>query len=652
MLTIQPIAMHTSEDAVRATAEFDATAESALQRIVALAALVCDTPIAAISCISPHQQLLMTQNGLILSHAADDTLWCRHTMHHHMPLIINDVALDERFVHDAYVTDSPHIRFFAGVALIDDHGIALGALYVMDQIPRQLQARQIESLQVMAKTVITQLSMCQQHALAVEAINHNLEHYRLMFAAAATGIAKVSLAGRFLEVNDYIIQFLGYSAAELHHLSYFDITYADDLDPDALLVNKLLSGELQACSIEKRYVHKNGQLVWANLSVSIQHDANGVPLFFISVMKDITERKQLTAKIAAAAQQYAHILKTSADGFWVVNTDGYILEVNDSYCRISGYSRDQLLQMHVNALDANESAAQTIRHIQQVIAQGSDLFKTQHYRKDRTIVHLEVSATYLADNNTLICFLRDISDREQQQVAIINARISADLAIKRAALAERQIVNISEETSKRIGLELHDDLGQHLTGIGFALETLFRDIEEAGYGLPPLSRQIALMMDQAVSKTRNLAHGLYPMEITDTGLDVIFDQLARQISMTSDMDCVATIAANNITDSFTIINLYRIVQEAANNISRHSGATTMQIMLHDEVKTNAWVLEISDNGHGISKLESTNRGGLGMHTMHYRAMLIGATMEFISQNKSGSSVRIFMPKQITTVDEH
>lgn len=650
MMTLKPLPTNANHVSASAVAGIDAETQSTQQLIVELAALVCATPIAAISFVNGRKHLLNVNSGLELT--ASDALWCMHTIQNQAPLIVNDASLDSRFLYHPLVTTSPHIRFYAGVPLIDDHGIALGALYVMDQTPRQLQSKQLQSLEIMAKNLTAQLSMPPNRLQTIADMNQNLNQYRLMFESASTGIAKVSLEGRFLEVNEYIRQFLGYSEIEFHNLSYKDITFTDDIKPDALLVQKLLKGELSSCSIEKRYIHKNGQLVWANLSVSIQHDANGVPLFFISVIKDITERKQLTAKIAEAAQQYEHILKTTSDGFWVLNTDGYILEVNDSFCRISGYSRDELLQMHVNVLDANASAAQTIRHIQQVIAQGCDLFKTQHYRKNRSIIQMEISATYLPSSNTIICFLRDISDREQQQRAMIDARISADLAIKRAAIAERQIVNIYEETSKRIGLELHDDLGQHLTGIGFALETLFRDIEETGYGLPPLSRQIALMMDQAISKTRNLAHGLYPMEITDTGLDEIFDQLARQISITSTMECIATIAANDITDSFTIINLYRIVQEAANNISRHSGASAMQITLHDEVESNTWVLEISDNGQGVSKLKSTRRGGLGMHTMHYRAMLIGAKMEFISQNKSGSSVRIIIPKHIETEGVH
>jgi PAS domain S-box-containing protein len=651
MMTIKPLPINVRELplAANVAAAFDPETESALQQMVDLAALICDAPIAVISIVNHQLPLLTVQCGLALT--ASDALWCRHTIQNNAPLMIHDAALDARFIDHPYVTAAPHIRFYAGIALIDELGAALGVLYVMDQMPRHLQPKQLESLKVIAKNVTTQLCIRQKHLQAVKTLNQELEQHRLVFESTATGLAKVSLDGKFLEVNDYIRQFLGYSEAELKNLKYFDITYLDDIEPSERLVKKLLCGELNSYSLEKRYIHKNGQLVWANLTVSIQHSANGVPLFLVAVIKAINERKQFTVTIAEAAQQYEHILNTSADGFWLLNADGYILDVNDAFIRVSGFSREELVRMHVNELNANIPATDGIRQIQQVISKGSDLFKTQYYRKDRSIVLLEVSATYLPSNHTLICFLRDISDREQHQIAMIQARIAADLATKRATLAERQIVNIFEETSKRIGLELHDDLGQHLTGIGFALETLFKDIEETGYALPALSRQITLMMDQAVSKTRNLASGLYPIEISDTGLADIFDQLAHQISMTSEMDCASSIAENNISDSFTIINLYRIVQEAANNIQRHSKATAMQIRLHDALENNAWALEISDNGQGVSKLESTRRGGLGMHTMHYRAMLIGATMEFVS-NELGSSVRIFIPKQIATIDEN
>jgi PAS domain S-box-containing protein len=113
------------------------------------------------------------------------------------------------------------------------------------------------------------------------------------------------------------------------------------------------------------------------------------------------------------------ILATTLDGYWLLDRHGKLLDVNSTYCKQSGYSREELLGMHISNLEANENAAETASHIQLTIKQGGDQFESRHRRKDQSIWHVEVSATFSeANGGTFVTFLRDITKRKLAEIAL------------------------------------------------------------------------------------------------------------------------------------------------------------------------------------------------------------------------------------------
>jgi len=114
-----------------------------------------------------------------------------------------------------------------------------------------------------------------------------------VFEQAAVGIARVSLQGDWLEVNSRLSDILGYSKKELLQLTFQDITYPEDLLPDLELVNEMLTGKRQRYSMEKRYFHKSGKVIWAYLTVSLIRDKSGIPQYFVSVIEDINYKKHV-----------------------------------------------------------------------------------------------------------------------------------------------------------------------------------------------------------------------------------------------------------------------------------------------------------------------------------------------------------------------
>ncbi|MBV5321584.1 MAG: PAS domain S-box protein, partial [Sulfuricurvum sp.] len=148
--------------------------------------------------------------------------------------------------------------------------------------------------------------------------------FELTFEKAAIGIAHVDASGKWIRVNQQLCNFLGYSREELLSLTFQDITYKDDLDFDLSHANKLYEGVEDTFSIEKRYVRKDGTPTWAQLSAAAVRDKNGNVEYFISVIADINEQKQLEMKLKRTEVS----MNTSGDGLYWIDTDSNIIHVN------------------------------------------------------------------------------------------------------------------------------------------------------------------------------------------------------------------------------------------------------------------------------------------------------------------------------------
>jgi PAS domain S-box-containing protein len=147
----------------------------------------------------------------------------------------------------------------------------------------------LHDLPVRMAGVINDITDRKQSELAVA---ESEERFRATFEQAAVGFAHVGLAGQWLQVNQKICDIVGYTEAELLTKTFQDITYPEDLSTDLEYLHQLLGGEIQTYTMEKRYIHKLDKIVWVNLTVSLRWDHSGAPIYFISVVEDISDRKQ------------------------------------------------------------------------------------------------------------------------------------------------------------------------------------------------------------------------------------------------------------------------------------------------------------------------------------------------------------------------
>ena len=128
--------------------------------------------------------------------------------------------------------------------------------------------------------------------------------------------------------------------------------------------------------------------------------------------------EKIEAERKRAEKEYQTIISTAMDGFWIADIQGNFLDVNDAYCRLIGYSRDELLKMRISDIEAIEKPEETAQRIQKIRETGGDRFETRQRCKDSRIVDIEVSVNYRKEIDRMFVFLRDITERKRVEEAL------------------------------------------------------------------------------------------------------------------------------------------------------------------------------------------------------------------------------------------
>ncbi|MFO0703606.1 MAG: PAS domain S-box protein [Patescibacteria group bacterium] len=170
------------------------------------------------------------------------------------------------------------------------------------------------------------------------------QKFKATFDQAAVGMAQVSLDGRFILVNDKLAGILGYSKNELLSKTFQEITYYEDLQKDLHLAKKLQEGSINSYTIEKRYIKKNGSIIWAKLTGSVVKNHEGSPIYFIEVIEDIDEKKKIEFDLQSSKAQLQSVFEAMKDGVVVADMKGNFLMANSAQAEINEFKNlDEML---------------------------------------------------------------------------------------------------------------------------------------------------------------------------------------------------------------------------------------------------------------------------------------------------------------------
>lgn len=212
---------------------------------------------------------------------------------------------------------------------------------------------------------------------------------------------------------------------------------------------------------------------------------------------------------------------------------------------------------------------------------------------------------------------------------------------------EIDIVTVSEHEQRRIGQDLHDGLCQQLAAIGCAARALADDLHARGLSEAEDASRIEEAIQETVVEARSMARGIFPVHVDRSGLSAALADLARSVSKLTGIDvCMQDEADVSVSDPDVAMNLYRIAQEAVANAVRHSGAS--QVQVHLQALEGRLILEVKDNGQGISPSAAVSHEGMGLRTMRYRAQILGAELGIFAAPEGGTTVRCEMKVKTET----
>ena len=259
--------------------------------------------------------------------------------------------------------------------------------------------------------------------------------FRELFEGAPIGMAIVALDERFLRVNASFCRMVGYSNEELHQRTAEDITFPDDIETGRQLAQSLLDGTARYTG-DKRYVHKNGEVLWVSRTASIIRDEHGEPQHFLLMVEDISERKASEAALEASRRQLQIaldanqlIMDNSQDVICTVSADGRFLSVNAACEELWGYKPAELVGRRYIDLVFEADRPDTEAGVKGLLAGGKVTdFVNRYVRKDGTLVDVLWSATWSAKDRIMFCVAHDVTDRARIEKELRDAKEEADRA--------------------------------------------------------------------------------------------------------------------------------------------------------------------------------------------------------------------------------
>ena len=339
-------------------------------------------------------------------------------------------------------------------------------------------------------------------------------------------------------------------------------------------------------------------------------------------------------------------------GMALVSREGRFMEVNPRLCQMLGYTYAELLELSFQQITFPEDLATSLEQLRQLNAgevRRISLDK-RYQRRDGSGFWVTVTSSAILDeSNQPICYIatyEDISEKKTYEELLELREKKYRTVRRRAHEAEIALVNLSEFMLRQIGQELHDDVGQVLTGAAMLADSIARKIESKRPKEAATARQLTQLLNEAVDKTRLISHGLAPLELDEGGLLPMLHSLARRIQSTQGV----AVSVSEDCPSLSLVkeaalHIFRIIQEATSNVVRHSGATTLWITLED--RNHTLTISVLDNGIGIT--EDMSHGiykGIGISNMHARADLIGAQLDIKKREPGGTAVVLSLPLSI------
>jgi PAS domain S-box-containing protein len=375
-----------------------------------------------------------------------------------------------------------------------------------------------------------------------------------------------------------------------------------------------------------RVIAREGRVIWFQCDARMMRHEDGRPWFVHGVAFDITDLKRIEEERQQERNFISAILDTVGALVVVLDQDGRILRFNPACEITSGYSMAEVEGKCFWDLFLVPEEAERFKAVFEL--SRTDLLPQNH----------QTSWVTRHGDQRLIAWTTTLLPRNGESASYI---IATGIDITERKQLEKAILDISAREQRRIGQDLHDGLGQHLTGIAFMAKVHEARLAEKKVAETVEAAKLVKLVNEAIHKTRELARGLLPVVSDPDGLMSALQLWAAEVEdlfgISCRLDCPRPVL---IHDYSAATHLYHIAQEAVNNAIKHGRAGNIQIHLtagHGQGK-----LVVKDDGKGIEETAG-NSHGMGLHIMRYRTGMIGGVLEIRRAESRGTIVACHFP---------
>ena len=374
-----------------------------------------------------------------------------------------------------------------------------------------------------------------------------------------------------------------------------------------------------------RVIARDGHVVWFHCEAKMVRGDDGQPWFIQGVAFDITQLKEAEAALQEERNFVSAILNTVGTLILVLDVDGRVVQFNQACEQISGHRFDEI--KGASAWDlfpvAEERQQFQLAFAELLEGRLPPKFEAHWATGDGGRRLISWSGAGLADANGATRHI-----------------IATGIDVTESKRLEHAILEISAREQRRIGQDLHDGLGQHLTGIAFMSKVLEQKLADQALPESGAATKIVTLVNEAIHKTRELSRGLLPVVSDTQGLMSALEHYASEVEDLFGIECRFECDHPVLIHDDAVANhLYRIAQEAVNNAIKHGNASRILIDLSPLVDADGEgvTLSITDDGLGLPE-DAGSSPGMGLHIMSYRAKTIGGTLRIQRCPQGGTAV--------------
>jgi PAS domain S-box-containing protein len=460
------------------------------------------------------------------------------------------------------------------------------------------------------------------------------ELFHYLLEQASLGIAVEDLEGTVLLANPALCSMLGYAENELTGMNCSQFANPEDSEDDWALFQQLRAGAIDQYSLEKRYVRKDGALVWGRLNVSLLKNADGGPPLVFAFLEDITDRRR--AEDALRASEHRFRLAAYAGKMF-----SYEWEAATDLLTRTGEYAEALCADGAEQLSTGQKILAKVHpdDREAVLAANSALSPQQP--------DLRVSHRMTGVEGTMIWVERTGRAHFNEEGKLVRVvGMIAEITERRvaeAALADlsRKLLRAQEQERKRIARELHDDIGQRLALLSVELEQLHLatpEMSETRHRLGELQGQAR----EIATDVQTLSHELHSTRLDYLGPVATMKALCREVGeQTKVQVAFRSQDMPTVLPPDTALCLFRVLQEAVRNSVKHSGGQHVEVGLWGT--PNEVHLTISDRGVGFDSDAAKEGRGLGLVSMEERLKLLGGSFSIESQPGRGTTIHARVP---------